>query len=186
MDRSFRADPWWRIAWLALLSTRTHPLGNAVPDSHPELRTVKFTATLDTIRSAVGITKRAVALVIVAMLLGACSTPSHGSPNVPMSSASSTKTFTEPTESPNPSNNEVCALIDNDYLYEPTIPAHVSISLHAAMRIEGLLRRGAGLWLREARPLQTAISTNNESGILRIFGYLQFHVCGTAGFTPAT
>jgi len=94
--------------------------------------------------------------------------------------------FTEPTESDDSANNRVCALIDGDYLFQPTVPAHFTISLQAAIRIEAMLKHGTGLWLRQAAPLRRAIDSDNEADIIKVFYHLQDPVCETAGFTPAT
>ena len=83
----------------------------------------------------------------------------------------------------------MCALIDDDYLFQPTVPATslpLQAAIQAAIRIEGLLKHATGLWARQAIPLQRAIASNNGDRILKIFGYLQIAVCETDGFTPAT
>jgi len=123
------------------------------------------------------------AIVVAALLLAACAAPNH--PNLP-TAPSATEHLTEPTESKNSEDNAICALIDNDYLFQPTVPAHFTISRDDAVRIEAMLRRGTGSWLRQAGPLQRAIDSNNKTLITKIFYYLQDPVCEKDGFTPAT
>jgi hypothetical protein len=177
------------------LSIRLRLLGEPLEDAESEpagpsaksalIRSLRHLGGTSTLTNVAAI-RRTIGFAVAALLLAACASSSH--PNLPTGSPTTTH-FSEPTESNNSANNRVCALIDNDYLFQPTVPATslpLQAAIQAAIRIEGLLKHGTGLWLREAKPLQRAIVSNNGDGILKIFGYLQITVCETDGFTPAT
>ena len=72
--------------------------------------------------------------------------------------------------------------------YYPTVPASgYSVSLQSASEVEALLKNASFSGLRnEAVPLQQAIDSNNESDMVRIFGYLEYSVCPLVGVTPVT
>ena len=83
--------------------------------------------------------------------------------------------------------HSICVRIDNVFYY-PTVPVSgYKVSRESAIEVDALLKSASLKALRsEAEPLQQAIDSNNEAGMVRAFTYLQDSVCPSAGVTPVT
>jgi len=85
------------------------------------------------------------------------------------------------------SDRSICSRIDGLFYY-PTVPASgYHVSRRTAMEVEALLKLASLEGLRnEAAPLQRAIDSNNEAGMVRIVSGLQNSVCTSIGIPPVT